>query len=624
MGNASPNYLYWNTKNKTNGLVTENQNEITEYWNGETSDDSIVGVVNYVVKNNQGETLIKRRFGVLPKNFKLVLVAGKNINQATIKIYSLSTCDVELATDDLDSKLLVKDDYKQLQISSTNKLPPKEITLNILSSNNKSISIIVPYPVAGAIVFDSEGKEITKHVLSLNDLLGARLHMLAQTGRSERFTISLELPHAKFSPREEFVFNVREKPDIRSLYSFKDTIRDFLSLDNSLDAYVILSIRSHQKELKFKIQRYDNGLVQKRNTDEINLETPLGIEKQCSPEMQAMLLDSPEQHSIRLPEKLSEGVGTGTFLTADLKEGPWLIYPSEASCVQFRSLLFWGESNAVINYQQEASSLYQAVRLYHPSENPNVISDRIKKMTEDFDDSGWRYLKVLLENYSHLPLSTFEVWKEISRQEEALAMVIFRLDLSLEFIIRVELELSVIWEKVTLQSWVLAKSKFARWLEQSGVTSDILVKERVIQLTGYYRGLEGMDKYMESENPSDINERLTVLFESKILHGVWYQDLRRVHAENIWPVWLGVKLRAWMKDNNLEKYIGISNIEYSNAVTFFPFFMAAVTAGKVQLSDIIENEVHANYFTKSLRDFDHDWFYPVYSASLSMFLSKNI
>ncbi|MDT9120871.1 hypothetical protein RSW84_25890, partial [Escherichia coli] len=72
-------------------------------------------------------------------------------------------------------------------------------------------------------------------------------------------------------------------------------------------------------------------------------------------------------------------------------------------------------------------------------------------MAEDLEHSGWRYLDKLLENHSHLPIATFEVWKALSKHSACLALLPFATKLNVEKILEVlQTEFSVTWELTPL------------------------------------------------------------------------------------------------------------------------------------------------------------------------------
>jgi elongation factor P--beta-lysine ligase len=106
----------------------------------------------------------------------------------------------------------------------------------------------------------------------------------------------------------------------------------------------------------------------------------------------------------------------------------------------------------------------------------------------------------------------------------------------------------------------------------------------------------------------------------------WYQALRRTHeANDHWPTDLGSVLSAWVQKQDLPAQIKrLSQITYSDAVTYLPIFMAYVTAGKAQLDDLRLNTAYLKFAIKMLSDFDRStWYNCVHAMMVSYLLASD-
>jgi len=610
-------------------LIGDNCN-LYELWNGEKNNILTYGVMNYTLrKNSSNEVVVRRRFGILPNDFDVKFVAGETVRDASIVFYGINGFSIDLKNNsEVDGEMVCHDNCRIIILKCSSHVPPKNIEVEIVAPNSTSLIVLtLPFPAVGVIVFDASGRKLNKKSLTVSDLLGSRLHMMAQTNKSEKFKIELSLKSQSYknSPAENMVCTVADKPDIRSLYDFKGQINDLFSLSSELDSVVEMSIiRNGQLEEQLDIRRYGERLMINKESGTVSIES-----RQEAVEVMAMLLHKPEQSSRKLPEKLSEGIGVGCFYTSPSldHEGPWLLYSSEQSSIQFRPRVFWGVDSTVLELEPAASSLYQAVKLFHPKKNPDVIDDQIENMINDFDHSGWGYLNTLLEKYSHLPMPTFEVWQAITKNEKALAALMFRLEWDVEWITKLELELSVIWEKVTLESWLTAKRNFRSWFIQSGFSEEIAQKsvdEKIEETLDYCRGLEHVSVYLKHEDSSWLAKFPHGALDSMITG--WYQELRQTHSEDIqWPTYLKESLYYWSKKNEkLSFFRSLSKTDWDSSVILFPCFMAAITAGESSFEELFfdKSDVEINYQIKKLRDFDRKWFYSTYSVLLSTLYIK--
>src|SRR5690606_5042658 len=106
---------------------------------------------------------------------------------------------------------------------------------------------------------------------------------------------------------------------------------------------------------------------------------------------------------------------------------------------------------------------------------------------------------------------------------------------------------------------------------------------------------------------------------------VWYQELRSQHPTKwSWPTILGKELSSWVDQQDLHHLVkGLSLDEFTDAVTYLPIFMAFITAGKANLSDLPVTPAYLKFAIRQVSDFDRQgWFIPAHALMVSYLLAS--
>jgi hypothetical protein len=272
----------------------------------------------------------------------------------------------------------------------------------------------------------------------------------------------------------------------------------------------------------------------------------------------------------------------------------------------------------------EVKSLHHAAELFHPIDRPNLIRLQIQDMTDTIGHSGWQYLSDLKTHYAHLPLSTFETWRELARQPHALALGLFRLEFDYAFCERIQQELAVLWDEVAIQVWISAYTQFKTWLCEQGLPDALvtqLLANREQTLHGVVSGFESIKSYLKEPEPANLKPTpLPAL-------SIWHQDLRRKNANNTaWPDALGSALKAWVLQQNLPSTIkNLSLSEETDAVIYLPIFMAYVSTKRARLSDLRIPLHHFKFQIGITADFDRiSWYTPVHTMMVCYLLAQPV
>lgn len=608
-----------------------NHNNTKQYVNGQPLSQSrlsgLVGTVHYSLKDEQGETLLRRRFGVLPKGFKTSLFAASTNNQARIVIHNEGPLFLQVLDGSIKSQLLETNNETVIRLDSDSEETPVSLTLAVSSGTDMDpVRLRLPYPYQGVRLLDSNGVALDENNLIVDQLLGMQLLISSDSTRGKSFYICMALVgNSKQRLKREYVVNVGQAPMLLSLFSYQHDMIQMLGAVSAQDAYIRFTVETDQRLFDVSIRRYQ-GRVQMDGRDRLIVTEERVDDDVLDANVVAMLLSDPKKKPVCLTEVATEGVGTGWHeVPAELdRDGPWIIYPDKDSTVRFRPYIHAPSDVGVVQDDELSHSLHSAARNFHPQYRPDVINNQIEEMSKDFDHSGWQYLADLKNNYAHLPLSTFESWLSVSRNKEALAALVFRLGCDEEFCDRIRDELAVIWDCIPLNVWVEVNSRMHDWWASNHFSEELLISvldSRKEVLQGVLSGYECIASHLDN---GDASACMSVPIG--VVLPMWYQELRRTHESNRhWPTDLGGRLADWVGKQNLPKeVVSLSSMNFTNAVTYLPVFMAYVTAGKATLDDLPYNRDFLVFAIKMISDFDKvSWYASVHAAMLSYIVTNN-
>ncbi|MGY6275094.1 STY4851/ECs_5259 family protein [Methylomonas sp. MgM2] len=572
------------------------------------------------VRNNDNETLLRKRIGLLPTDFKIELKSGKQSNQGSILFYSNSNCLYQLENSQVKARRVRRDDHTELSLEVEG-IPPAHVKV-LVTANLESdpICIELPFPGSGYLAFDKDEQPLPKS-LPVSDLLGARVYLFGRAGQSvTNYRIELSLKgstatHAFYTWRAQ----VRDKPVEVNLFNLKDQIEGLLSLQTGIDLPVELTI---DNKIVCRIGRYAVGM--QLDPGYRTLVSMANISKVPKPMM--MLLSEPERHPIELRSRMSQGVATGEFELPAItdKAGPWLIVPEKTSSVTFRPVFITGNLEP-LEQVSEIRNLQRAVLTFDPTSPLNSFDPVLNAMALNPAHSSWQFLKNLYDNYGYLPLSTFEVWRALVRIPAALAMAMFKFEMSVDFISRIETEFPFIWELFPIVEIRNAAERLKHDLLQKGIREEFLPQlikkmyERFSEAVPSFNG--NISKWL---NDGCIPQEAQMP-EAVMQHAIWtwYQELIRTRSDDSWPKFGGTRLKRWCLSEQESPISFEPEWEFRNAVVYLPVFAAAVAAGKIKFDDVFVNSTDAVFFLRQVRDFDTQWFYDVYQYSLLRYTANN-
>ena len=621
-------YLGWPTLDASN-VTEESRVHLQEFANRRpltrANGGEQLGSIRYFAKNPLGEILLQRRFGVVPAGFAIQTFPASSSKPARLVLKNARPLDLQVIDSTIKSRVEVSDQDATITLEPLGDEPPSFLTLEARPHSGAApIQFRLTYPYHGARLLGSDGAPITRRNFTLAELLGLRVALSTSAANGAEFCLQLELASRDGRCARHYFVRAGNTPVLLSLFSYQADMLQMLGAVDDQDAYLRVTVETNQPLLRFDVRRY-NGAVRWDDKETFGLTNPSGGTLQSEANVEAMLLTDPKQARVEIAEMTSEGAGTGRFHMPPTmrRDGPWLIYPGPESSTQFRPVLYVPEQSASTVVPAEIRSLHTAARVFHPVRQPDVISRQIADMATDLEHSGWQYLADLRQHYRHLPLSVFESWLALSRNPSALAIAVFRLEFDEVFCERIRDELAVIWECIPLPSWAIAYARFREWLMRQGVPEALLgslLKNRQAMLPAVVSGFKEVGNYLETHDPTSL-PKLPI---EVILPG-WYQQLRQTHeGNNRWPTDLGFPLKEWIRKQSLPKQItNLSMVEFTDAVTFLPIFMAYVTAGIAHIEELRESRSYVKFAIKMVSDFDRNsWYTPVHGMMVSYLLAS--
>ncbi|MGF1692375.1 STY4851/ECs_5259 family protein [Photobacterium kagoshimensis] len=580
------------------------------------------------VRNSEGLVLLRKRVGILPNDFDIVIQSGKTPNEGVVKVITASPCVCRVISKNVTVDAINKEPGATVIQISAISAPPATVSLQVRASVlSEPIDIEVPFPSRGAIAYNAKGRILASE-LTIDSLLGSRLHLFSPRGIPAEFQIEAIAPHQRGRssklPYFRWHYRVTDKPVEVSLYGLKDALLELLSLTEQLDGEVELVVTGPGKSLRFSVSHYSTTLEHNRvdNTVFVRSQALLSSEK-VKPVL--MSLSAPEQKPMPLISRESEGVVTGEYelpsFISELGRGPWLIVPDKLSDVAFRAKFIAaieGDCNV-----DEVNTLQKASMVYHPRFQPDVIADVLKQMRASWAHTSWQYMKETYGNYSHLPLSTFEVWRHLVRDNRALAVAVFKFECDDKFISHLESELPVFWEFISIDDWFHAASLMRKALSAAGLPDQVVEQVSATQIDKLALAIPALSETVAGYLKSGIKPQAFPAPMMSVMAQGWYQDLLRQHSEdNSWPTEYGNEIKLWCLNLKLSPVDLTVNAGFQTGVVYLPLFTAAMASNRIpsDISDLIPTD--AIFHFRKLRDFDREWFEPLYRCFIAYFANN--
>ncbi|MCU4540050.1 STY4851/ECs_5259 family protein [Acinetobacter bereziniae] len=630
LGRPNACYIETGLQSKNDSLAIYAEQKLLAHHVGSAG----YGVKTLTVKNAAQNVVLRRKIVIFPEDLKVELLAGDTPNEADIRLLTKSNiiCLGIIADHQAVSFKLRKlnndihGQYGYEYHLSCNEHPPENIKLNLMLNLGDQVDVLLPFPSHGATLYNGNHQPIKQKILTLDDLLGSRLCLYAPENKPTKFwmTIRLKSVHIRdvYAPYYKWPFLVSGKPHQESLIHYRPEIEELLALTKDLDARIILEVTGGKQPLNYEIKHYQTEF----EIDEQGHYFLSGLNLSGSQVVDPviMVLNQPEQAVLPLEPITTEGVETGKYKLPRLSNvGPCLIIPRDQKSIKFRPKFIAQQVSADSLSLESADTLHTAIRDYHPTFNSNSIADYLALMACDLQNSGWLYLYHLYSKYNHLPLVTFQVWKDLVRNPSCLTLAIWLLDFEHDIYKRFEREFDLVWELLPIEAWEKAISETFKLYVNQGIpesTAKTMLKARYIKLSQEISTLSiSFQDYYFEERIQNIVPKPALDY---LVNEIHLQNLLRYQSEGeMWPTWFQHELKIWFENNNLQVRPKVS-LPQQASVILLPIYLAMKNLGLT--SFVLEDKSNSltNHKIRQLRDFDQSWFNSIFEITISYLLNS--
>lgn len=560
------------------------------------------------------KTLYRRKLAVLPKEFELGLHAGNKSNLGCLAIQTDKPFVYSISKE-ITNKAVVINGGKRIELEAIGAPPPyfeMQIQANLLAD---PISIKLPFPSKGALLFDGVGRELP-YLISVDNLLGARINLFKETHKpSSLFEIELKAPtSARGNTSYFFQYKVDKFVEEVNLFDLREKIKSLLATAQSseLDAVVRMVISGDGVQTKqYTIGRY--ALYGSKKDNLLSFEADKQVDF-SGLKVELLNLANPEQNRETLTQRRSGEVHIGKFELPLVVNTPHLAIPSANSIYQFRPV-FIPPSHS-IDVPHQVKSLGKAAELYHPVHNKSVFDAVLNQMTNDIEHSGWKYLDCILDKYAHLPALTFEAFKALVKNPKCLMLLPFATKLNTEKVMQtMQTEFNIVWELLPIGQWKSALNKYENYLGELGIPQ-ILVNKHTSEKVSSICSFLGLPEFFALKSSSqNMYSVLIDIRREELLRDNSDVDIR-------WPQQYQLSLEKWINHN----YPHLTQFKVPNkfqaAVIYFPIAAAVVAATDTSWKEVLSTD-SVNYFLlRQLMEFDRNWFDSIYQCALCFFIQE--
>jgi hypothetical protein len=603
---------------------------------------------NYEIRllNSDGIIVLRKRIAILPNKLFISLRADKvDAKSGEIIFNNIDGMDVSILNSDLNiTKTIIVNgiSIKAKAIDS----PPSTMKICLKGSGHKNdIALTLPFPARGAILRNAKGKKVSNASnLCLETLYGYRIHYYDDRYKDGKKAY-LEFRLIDADVKDEIRQDIYLKSEILlvgeitilAVNDWKETIIRLLSVSRSLDAaaQIILFVDSQEK-IALTIKQYAHSLEVDYRTGRLELSnhslTNSELDSVTNTNIVPINLTTPHKQQTLLNPLRSEGVATGRWLfDMDARNaGPWILFPSKDSSLQFRPVL-WLVSDSGKKDGGYDCELVSAISKESEPEREKAIRKVLIKMAEDKYHSGWDYISSLWEHTNHLPLTTFDLWRVGVTEPKFMAQLL--LGTKNDVVAKIKAELPIMWELTPLSVWSdtlqRLKDEYEKNLDDVDLIRDLLNKK--INLIGMLgQSFNGLIQILRLEF---LGERAPELDAIKVIGKEFISSVVLSKQQLILTKKSNLELKDW--PNNLKNKVSDLFKSYSKHIAmdfsaahwqqqntlFLPFLLA------IQTITEIENPLGSTssevFKINCIRDFDNDWFDDIYSIVTQWIYIKN-
>ena len=517
---------------------------------------------------------------------------------------------------------------------------PEWMTVELLWPHTTSAALIrLRVPASGVRVFEGDGKELQfGHQIAADELAGVRIVLNRGSIPSERLTLNIEAASNHLSRRYPLhILPGALSADV-ALIDYETDIQHLLSLDDSPDSAVTLSISSSRKQEIFNLRVARYAAVIERDSGQLAIDAHgfnrFDLEQLDCLQVLATRLEHPTDEPIELKSVLSEGVHTGRweFNPEQREPGTWLIYPATGAHTPFRPCIWPITTGGLTDYPSD-DDLLNAIAIPQQHERESQIVHVIEAMAADFQHNSWQTVEQLASQFGHLPLATLDLWRMFTHSNRGMAALAFRLgDLPNNFYLRFGRELPLAWETVSLSAWKQAMERLQDQCCSSYQSmGDTIFKAQLEKCLSALRAESGALSYLLGIAAAafDDQEKRELYFLEQYFACDAEKDLcdgdnsklmflRRAHAEDEWPTGYSEILQQARRDPEMARFLFSDPNEYRDGVINMP--LIAAVSSLLDLSDEFFPTPESIHLLRTAKAFDMQWFDDAYNLTVARYL----
>ena len=582
---------------------------------------NIYGPVQILLKDGI-YTNWRRKIVVLPEESSEEILYGRDTKSGQWKFTNWHLAELISTDPSVDITKQSKDVYKFTYNGDGR--PPEKIVVNAIWPNNPNKGKLeLDFPAMGARVFDADGKELPRNSQkTLDEIYGIRL--FGALGNADIAQIYLKLIDEKKNASKLFDINIGQQRgyvEVR-LSDFKSEIESLFAVSDDIDAMVTVRLKIEgYPPAEILIARYSFSF-QKESPELLSIPTEelekLNTNTFKETNILAQRMDVPGAGTINLP--ITDG--GHVYLPRDkMSAGPWVIYNDQDSKLSFRPKLLKVEGNNEVE-----DGIGKCVQIEDNKERIKSLEEYLEKMIREEEHQEWNTLSQIVNEYSHLPLSFFDVWKCLVNNTKAMAyftyLTVNNSSTSDEFLKRFSVEMPFMWEFITLGDWTWTLRK--AYGDVSEELDDDLINEYlnsvILKISAVDDTLDSILRIAHLNINGPLDESL-IRSESLLINELFrdktssYQKLLRKHTGTgeRWPASNEMyKVIQNIKTPENSKMFHFEN-DYRDTVINTPIALAIDTltsneGRKIEKSSFIND-------LKTIKEFDPDWFITAYRTT---------
>lgn len=423
------------------------------------------------------------RMLLLPKDASLQFYAGASDREASITFEGW-----QLAHADVPADLLAEEHRGEgtlrVDLRAAGR-PPASVRLALTwSGRARALPVELPFPVMGGRFVWPDGRPVdARQAVALRQLNELRLEVFDQhPDRPRRWTLSAEIggrvmPAGAKPLRIEHAIPIYPRGSGRAgfgelrLFEVADSLIGLFSHANQLDARLELTLLAGGAVIsRLHLTRYDTDLL----LESTKLTLPDAVRTALTPaqlgeiRLAAIPLLRLDADAVDLGQGSVDGAASGQWDLSDLdaQRGLWMVYSTTTSSLQVRPVLFQPVLLPLMPDAQKGSCpLTVAMAGKDPSQRALDISAVVEEMAVDLSHPSWKLIAHHWSVIGHLPLSTLDYWRAISKSPAVCLSVLLQLGGRQDLARRMQRELGVIWELLPLSAVKAARQRLRQHLE---------------------------------------------------------------------------------------------------------------------------------------------------------------